>query len=237
MKRTTGRTAVAVVGLMFSTFSARPMLAQWHATGIGVAEYDTKQTLLLLAGLSGSPGGKGVVPTIGAQGYYLTFTSNAVRTNVVTIQPHVGLADNYDGGSVGASIGYSFANKEVRAVSTATGNQGSGTVLSGSWDHWGTGGPMGHQVLGSYNFGSKSLWTRGRITRNMTPGGPSQRRVGVELAYLEGKDYSAYQPGGVLEFHDPKGNILGLGAGMKFFGKGAGSAVYFKAEGVVPLFR
>ena len=238
MNSMTGRTGIAVVGLMVSLFSARAS-AQWHATAIGVAEYDTKQTSLLLAGLSATPGGKGIAPIVGIQGYALGYKGGTSRTNVFTVQPFVGLANNYDGGSVAGHIGYAFSNKSVSAPvqSTVTGDQGQGVVVSGSWDQWGTGGPIGHQLLGSYNFGSKSLWTRGRVTRNLTPGGPSQRRVGAELAYLEGTGYSAFQPGGVLEFHDPKGNILGLGAGMKFFGNRGGNAVYFKVEGVVPVMR
>jgi len=239
MKSKTGRAGVGIVGLMVSVLSAGTASAQWHATGIAVAEYDTKQTLLLLAGVSASPSGKGIVPVLGIQGYTLGYDGGGPgRTNVFTIRPYAGLKNNYDGGSVGGTIGYAFANKDVPITSSSvTGDQGDGVVVTGSWDHWGTGNPIGYQALGSYNFGSEGLWTRGRVSRRMTPPGPSQRRIGAEVAYLHGKGYSAVQPGGVLEFHDPKGNILGLGAGMKFFGNGGGNAVYFKVEGVVPLFR
>ena len=240
MKSTTGRSGAAVVGLMFSILSAGTASAQWHSSAVGVLEYDTKQTWLTLAGVSASPGSKGIQPIIGLQGYALGYKSGSTQTHVFTSQPYVGLANNYNGGALAGTVGYAFTSNSVSAPvrSTVTGDQGKGVVTSGSWDQWGTGGPVGYQVLASYNWGgSKSLWTRGRVTTNLTPGGPSQRRVGVELAYLEGKGYSAYQPGGVLEFHDPRGNILGLGAGMKFFGNGAGNAVYFKVEGVVPLMR
>ena len=47
--------ALTLAGLMV----ARPTEAQVSATAIGVAEYDTEGTLLLLAGLSGGPGGRG----------------------------------------------------------------------------------------------------------------------------------------------------------------------------------
>jgi hypothetical protein len=240
MKRTTGRAVVAVVGLMYSILSAGTASAQWHSSFVGVGEVDTKHTALLLGGVSASPGGMGVVPDLGVQGYYLTYNGFPSRVNVYVLKPYVGLNDNYNGGTVGANIGYDFVNRNGQTpvgVTATAAEQGKGVVVSGNWDYWGTGGPTGYQALGSYNFGSKSLWTRGRVTERVRQNGPSQTRVGAEVAYLEGAGYSAIQPGGVLEFHDAKGNIFGLGAGMKFFGHGGGNAVYFKAETVLPLMR
>ena len=239
MKSTTGRTGAAFVGLIVSLAAATPAAAQWHETAVGVGEYDTKQTILLLAALSASPSGLGIKPTLGVQSYYLGYDNGPGRTNVFTIKPYVGLANAYDGGSVGANVGYSWANKDVSGFLTSVAaDQGDGVVVSGNWDHWGTTNePMGYQLLGSYNFGSEGLWSRARVTRNMTVGRPSQRRIGAEVAYLHGTGYSAWQPGAVLELHDPRGNILGLGAGVKFFGNGGGNAVYFKAETVLPIGR
>jgi hypothetical protein len=96
---------------------------------------------------------------------------------------------------------------------------------------------MGYQLLGSYNFGTESLWSRGRISTRFYQLNAAQKRLGAEVAYLHGKDYQIVQPGGVLEIHDGKGTIYGLGAGMKFFDRGGGSAVYFKGELILPLFR
>src|SRR5438874_9426880 len=134
MKSSTGRTAVAVVGLMVSLVSARTASGQWHATGIGVAEYDTKQTFLLLAGVSASPGGKGVAPVIGVQGYTLGFDNGPGRTNVFVVKPYVGLQSGYDGGSVGGNVGYAFGNKEVTALTGVGADEGSGVVVSGHGD-------------------------------------------------------------------------------------------------------
>lgn len=239
MNSTTGRSGGVAGGLMILLFSASTAAGQWHASAVGVAEYDTKQTLLLLAGLSASPGGRGVAPVIGVQGYHLGFDNGPGRTNVFVVRPYVGLENNYDGGQYGANIGYSFSNEDVSGFLTSVAaDQGSGTVVSANWDHWGRTGELnGYQVLGSYNFNSDALWARGRYTRLLNSSGPSQRRFGGEVAYLEGHGYNAWQPGAVLELHDAKGNILGLGAGLKFFGNGGGNAVYFKVEGVVPLFR
>jgi hypothetical protein len=231
----------AVVGAVAAALSlvGRTASAQWHATGVGVAEYDTKQTLLLLAGVSASPAGKGVVPDLGVQGYHLGYDNGPGRTNVFVVKPYAGLEDNYDGGQIGFNVGYSFVNKDVSGfVTSVPVDQGKGVVLAGNWDNWGTGNdPWGYQALAAYNFGSSDFWGRGRVTERISSTSNSQKRLGGEVAYLTGNGYSAWQPGAVLEFHNPGGGILGLGAGLKFFGNGGGNAVYFKVEGVLPLAR
>lgn len=227
----------AAVALALSI--AGPASAQWSATGIGVAEYDTDQTLLLLAGLSASPGGAGgIAPLIGVQGYYLTYDAGTSRSNVTAIRPYAGLRSGFTGGSMYGTVGYAFTNRETTTplgVFVADGS-GDGVVLSGGVDFWGTGGPMGYQALASYNFGSESFWGRGRATRRLGEAAPSNVRVGGEVAFLAGNSYSAWQPGALVEFHREGGSIFGLGAGGKFF-SGGGSAFYVKAETVLPLLR
>lgn len=224
----------AVAGLMVAL--AAPAQAQWHVTGIGVAEVDTKQTLLLLAGLSASPGGKGLYPIIGVQGYHLGLDGTGGRTNIFSIKPYAGLGSGYDGGTVYGTLGYSYSSKDVAVTSTSTNDIGRGVVLAAGWDHWGTGTPWGHQVLGSYNFDSEAFWGRGRVTRRISADIPAQRRFGGEVAFLSGDGYRAWQPGAVFEMHNGKGGILGLGAGMKF-SQGGDNAGYFKIEGVLPIAR
>lgn len=234
ISKTKGVFAV-VAGLALA--SAAPAAAQWHATAIGVAEYDTKETLLLLAGLSASPGGRGVSPIIGVQGYHLGLDGGtAGRTNVFVVKPYAGLSSNYGAGSVYGTLGYAFSNKDVPVPTTSTNDIGDGVVIAGGWDHWGTGGPWGHQLLGSYNFDSEAFWGRGRVTRQIASSGQAQKRFGGEVAFLSGAGYSAWQPGAVFEMHNGRGGILGLGAGMKFF-EGGDNAVYFKVEGVLPVAR
>lgn len=207
-------------------------LGQWNTTAIGVAEYDTEQTLLLLAGVSASPGGPGIAPLIGVQGSFLTFDA-ADRVEVFTVRPYAGLRSGYEGGAAYGTVGYAFSNRDDDVGPVAT-DRGEGVVLSGGLDHWGTGGPLGYQLLGSYNFGTEGYWTRGRVTTRAGRG--ARMRVGGELALLGGDDYQAWQPGAVVEFHSGTGRILGLGAGMKFF-DGGGDAVYFRVEGVLPISR
>jgi len=221
---------IAISALPFATASA-----QWTMGSFGVAEYDTKQTLLLLAGVSASPKGEWE-PTVGLQAYHLSFESGSARTNVFAVRPGVGVVHNYNGGDMSATIGYQFTTNNNTAGPVTAGERGQGVDASFGWDEWGTGGPLGYQVLGSYNFGSKSFWGRGRLTTRVSENGASSTRVGAEVAYLSGTGYSAVQPGAVVEFHMPAGQILGLGAGMKFANTG-GNAVYFRVEGFLPLLR
>lgn len=236
MKSKLVRALVVMAGLV-SVVGARPVSAQWQASSYGVVEYDTEQTLLLLAGLSAGPGGRGLAPRVGVQAYHLSYDGSPGRTTVVTVRPWVGLRNSYEGGSVNASVGYAFSNKDEAFTTGAfVPDRGDGVVLSGGWDFWGTGGPIGYQLLGSYNLGTESLWTRGQVTTRLRQMNPGQTRVGVEVAYLAGKGYSGVQPGAIIQFHNGAGRILGLGAGMKFF-EGGGDAVYFKVELGLPLIR
>ena len=226
-----GFAAVAVL-------AAAPHQAQWRATGIGVAEYDTDEALFLLAGVSASPSGKKIAPIIGVQGYHIGFDNGPSRTNVFAVKPYVGLSDNYSGGSVYGTVGYAFSNRDegTKIITTSTNDIGEGVVVAGGWDHWGNGTPWGHQLLASYNFDSENFWGRGRVTRRIAGTGMSQKRLGAEVAVSTGSDYTAWQPGAVLELHNSRGGILGIGAGLKL-PDGGDNAVYFKLEGVLPIAR
>lgn len=229
-------TKTCLAATLLSAIALTPATAQWSATAIGVAEYDTDETLLILGGISAGPSGMGWAPRLGVQAYHLGFGENN-RTSVVVVKPYVGVRNSFNGGSASINVGYAFSNKDFEAPVIAS-ETGDGVVLSGGWDYWGTGGPFGYQLLGSYNFGTESIWLRARGTqRLMQRASGGQTRLGAEVAYLSDNDgFSAIQPGVVLEMHGGNGGIFGLGAGMKFF-EGGGDAVYFKVEGVLPLLR
>jgi hypothetical protein len=229
------------LGLFTIVAPARTAEAQWGANLIGTAEYDTDNTMLLLAGISAGPRGLGWAPRIGVQGYYLRFDRTATTTASVTaIRPYVGMRNAFNGGSAGINVGYAFVDRDViggtGVIPAFVEDHADGVVLSGGWDYWGTGDSFGYQLLGSYSFASDAIWTRARGTIPMTKGANSQTRIGAEVAFLSGDDYSAWQPGAVLEFNNRAGRVFGLGAGMKFF-EGGDDAVYFKAEVSMPLFR
>ncbi|HMC54843.1 MAG TPA: hypothetical protein VKH19_06685 [Gemmatimonadaceae bacterium] len=236
MQRFVRRTLLCTaIGIVLAT---RPVAAQqaWSTTTYGVAEYGTEETTLLLAGFNTGPGGYGLHPRVGAQAYWLTYNPTN-RTNVTLFRPFVGLANNYHGGSVSANVGYAFMNKDV-AVPVSSGVSGKGVVVATDVEYWGPSAhSLAYQLLGAYNFGSDNLWTRGRLTvpLRVTSNG-SSTRIGGELAFQDGDLYRAWQPGGVLEFHDARGQIVILGAGAKLI-QGSNTEAFFRLEGVLPIGR
>jgi hypothetical protein len=221
--------SVVFAGLMIAL--AMPARAQWTAAGYGVAEYDTQETLLLLAGISAGLKGGSITPRAGIQAYHLSYDAGTSRTNVMVVKPSVGLGMGLAGGSAHAMIGYAFSDKDTPVPAVVGAETGSGTVLSGGWERTGTG--LGFQGLASYNFGSENFWTRGRVT---TPMGGGSTRIGAEVAYLSGTGFSLWQPGGVMLWQTASGKSFGIGAGVKIPDAGD-NAVYFKLEGGIPLIR
>jgi hypothetical protein len=228
------RATVAALALAF--VQATTASAQWSAGAFGVAEVDTDETLLLLAGISATPGGLGWAPILGIQGYHLSFDAGSSRTNVFTYKPYAGLRYGVSGGAVSATLGYSISNSDaVRPAGAIVSESGDGLVLSGGYDFWGTGGPWAYQALGSYGFESESFWARARATRMLsTSSSGTGMRAGAELAYLNGRGYGAYQPGALLQWQLASGRSIGIGAGAKFY-EGGGNAAYFKLEGYLPV--
>lgn len=230
----------AVVGAFaLVSLSAVPASAQWSATTVGVAEYDTNETLLLLAGLSAGPGGPGWSPILGIQGYRLSYQVSGNDNEVWSIRPYAGLRNNFPGGTAAATLGYAFTNRDdgrAIPVGTVVGDRDDGAVVSGQLDFWGSGSPWGYQALASYNFGGESLWARGRATRRIRETMTGAVRLGGEVAFLVGSGYNAIQPGGVIEWHAGEGRILGFGAGRKIVSEGD-DATYFKLEAVLPILR
>lgn len=226
--------AAAATGIMAG--SAR---AQWSATAVGVAEYDTNETLLLLAGVSVSPfGGPGLSPVFGIQVYRLSFETAAGTTEVWSVRPSAGIRNNFTGGSAQFRVGYAFTSRDVpEPVAGGVADRSDGVVISSQVDWWGTGGPLGAQAIASYNFGSSSLWARGRVTTRIARTERGQVRLGGEVAVLNDNDFTMVQPGAVLEWHSgPRGPILAFGVGRKLNDPGE-DATYFKLEAVLPLLR
>jgi hypothetical protein len=239
MTNKTSRAMIFGALALGSLLIGAPASAQISATAIGVAEYDTEGTLLLLAGVSAGPGGRGWKPRVGVQGYHLSYDSGPGDVTVMTIRPYVGMRNLFDGGSFGVNLGYAFSDKDVSFTPAFVSDGADGVVLSGGLDYWGTNNDrLGYQALAAYNFRSEGIWARGRVTTRLGQmrANNAQTRVGGEVAYMGGQGFSGWQPGGVIEFHRGGGTIFGLGAGMKFF-EGGGDAVYFKGEITLPIAR
>jgi hypothetical protein len=210
----------------------------WNPHVLGVAQVDTKGTIYGLGGLSASMSGLGLTPIVGVQVSDLNMNPTGGRQNVFGVKPYVGLGYALSGGELSGDVGYLWSNKTGNFPFTGTGGSVSkGTVLSGAWDYWGTGGPWGHQLLGSYNFGGKDFWGRAQVTKRYWQDGAAQRRFGVEVAALHGNGYSGYQPGVIWQMHNGKGFILVLGAGAEIYKKSSDNAGYFKIEAYAPIGR
>lgn len=232
---------VALLGsLAFSLFAlAKPASAQWGVTGIGVAEYDTQETLLLLAGVSATPGTPGWSPLIGLQTYWLRYELPLETKSIVSVRPYAGLQNSFPGGALSFTAGYAFVSDDesARPIGSSVADNQDGFVLSSALDHWGTGGPLGYQLLASYNFGGESFWGRGRVTSRVSQlASGGQVRVGGEVAYAKAGDFSMTQPGLVAEWHNGRGFILGFGVGRKLIAD-ADDATFFRVETVLPLSR
>lgn len=227
---------VAAVASSIAVGSAQ---AQWSATAVGVAEYDTNETLLLLAGVSVSPfGGPGISPVFGIQVYRLSYETASGTTEVWSVRPSAGIRNNFTGGSAQFRVGYAFTSRDAPApIAGGVGDRRQGVVISSQVDWWGTGGPFGAQAIASYNFGSDALWARGRVTTRVARTERGQVRVGGEVAFLNDADFTMVQPGAVVEWHAGPGRpILTFGVGRKLNDPGE-DATYFKVEVVLPLLR
>ncbi|HEX6693202.1 MAG TPA: hypothetical protein VF035_00725 [Longimicrobiales bacterium] len=238
MVRAFVKLTVAVVSMTVSVSHAS---AQWGVTALGVGEWDTNETLVLLAGLSAGPGGSGLSPLVGAQASWVRFETGDADVSVRTIRPYGGARYGFGSGSAYGTLGYAFQSRSEDiegpiGVIGSAGDTDDGAVVSGGVEYWGTGGPLGAQALASYNLGGESLWTRGRVTTrvsSLSSGG--QVRLGGEVAYLTGDGYSIVQPGGVVAWHrSTNGLILSAGAGVKIPDEGD-NATYVKAEVVLPF--
>jgi hypothetical protein len=238
MKGTKMRARMIAIAAALVLTASRAATAQWGANAFGVAEYDTKQTLLLLGGISATPKGHGVKPLLGLQAYHLGYDAGTSRTNVFVVRPSIGIMNSIEHASYYASIGYAFSNKEnnVAGPAVVSSDRGKGVVVSAGAD-WSTPpGPWAFQALGSYNFGSESFWTRGRAMTRIGSGGPTITRFGGEVAFLHGTDYQAWQPGLVMTWQAESGMSFGVGAGVKLIDNG-GNPAYFKVELGFPVIR
>ena len=240
------RVAIAgAIAMALQSGSTDRAQAQMQVMGLGVVEYDTNETLLLLAGINFGRGGNGWSPVFGVQAHYLTYDRGlGDNADIFSVRPSVGLRNGFDGGAMQARIGYAFTSDDdddpdFGAPTTAAEDFGDGVFVSAGVDYWGNGSGLGYQALGSYNFGSEALWTRGRVTTRIASSGErGQIRIGPEVAFQTSDDFEAIQPGGVIEWHRGSGLIVTLGAGVKLIQEdGIDDPVYVRGEIILPFRR
>ena len=174
----------------------------------------------------------------GVQASWLQYPTVGDETReIITVLPSVGVRRGFDGGSFQFRVGYAFrdANDDddgdvigVPVVAADVG--GDGVTNSAQVDYWGNGN-LNAQLIGSYNYGSESLWSRARLTQRLFSfSGDGHIRAGGEAAFLSGEGYDAWQVGGVVGFHPGGGTIINAGIGRKLASGAGKDATYFRAE-------
>jgi hypothetical protein len=240
-------TATACTALALLTTTAKPAAAQLHWTVVGVGEFDTDDAVLVLGGVSVGPAGSGWSPVFGATVAWLEYplhNNNNETREIIRFVPSVGIRNGFSGGSYQFRVGYAFrdANDEdgdeitgVPPIAADVGDDGiTNSVLI---DYWGT-GKLNAQLIGTYSYGSESLWSRARVTQRVIGlSGDGHIRAGVETAYLTGEDYNAWQVGGVVGFQADNGTIINGSIGQKLASGDADNATYFRAEIVLVPWR
>lgn len=240
-------TAAVLGGLTVLGAAFAPSL---HAQGLevtsfGTAEWDSDDVSIYLLGASVTPEGLGLKPTAGLQAYRVEYESadlfgNPDEVDVWTVAPNVGLKYRTGGGAYQARVGYAFRfgdddEDEIAIGDAPFGASEDGIVTSAQADIWGT-NPLDFQAIGSYNFGSEYLWSRGRSTaRLMRFDNGGSLRLGGEVVWQgfvedDTEDYSALQFGPVLSWHVRPETILTVGGGWKDVEDDDETHGYFKLE-------
>lgn len=202
--------------ILIGVLAVTTIASSAHAQAIyGAAEADTDDMTFFLLGASISAPGMGWKPYVALSTYHLRFDAGAASVTRNVIAPSVGLVNRGSEGSLQFGVGYSFADKDVTAPFPVAAESGDGVFTSAQWNHWGD-GSHAYQLMGSYNWGTEFLWTRGRAAWQLAPQSPLF--VGGEAAVLGGGDPSAWlaQVGPTVEWRFSPQLRLGLSAGVKF---------------------
>jgi hypothetical protein len=224
---------VLLAGVFVTPASAQ--MGPWGWTVYGTGEYDTDEVGLVLGGVSFAPKKLGLVPMLGVQGHFLRYDTGVGVVNNKGVQPYVGVQNNFGTGLVGARVGYQFESSSATLVAPASIATGEGIVATGQLESWGTGTELGGQALATFNFGSKTLWTRGRVDMPLVQRNPGAVRLGVEGAYLNigetetglDVDFETASVGPVLMWQTGRGVNLGFAVGKRFIDS---DAVYFRID-------
>jgi hypothetical protein len=210
--------------------SARAQMGPWSYTVYATGEYDTDETAFALAGLSLAPKRLGIVPVLGVQGHFLRYALPTGDVDSKGVQPFVGLQNNFGTGLLGARVGYQFESNSALLTAPSSIAAGEGVVVTGQLESWGTGTGIGGQALATYNFGSETMWGRGRLDMPLTQLNPGAIRLGVEAAYLnvgEGVGFESASVGPVLMWQTGRGVNLGFAVGKRLMDS---DATYFRVD-------
>ena len=196
----------------------------------GAAELDDDETRLFLLGGAWSPGGLGWKPFGSVVAYMVRWDAGVGTGSRNVVVPTLGLINAQERQSLSLGVGYAFSDENVDEPILIGAESGDGVVGSVGYDYWGSGNRM-VQVLGSYNFGTEFLWTRGRAATRLTPTSPLF--VGGEAAILGGGSSNAYlgQFGPLVEWRFSPQFRISASAGLKVgIAEVDGNAAYGRLE-------
>jgi hypothetical protein len=196
----------------------------------GAAEVDDDETTLLFLGGSWGVPGMGWKPYVALSAYQIRFDVGAGTRSRNVVVPSLGLVNRMAEGSFGVAVGYAMADEDVTGPILIGAESGDGVVASASYNHWGSGDHL-LQLLGSYNFGTEFVWTRGRASRPLASQSPLW--VGGEAALMGGGGADAWlaQFGPTVEWRFSPQFRLGGSAGLKVgVSNASGSAAYGRLE-------
>jgi hypothetical protein len=201
---------VSALAMMFTW--SRPLvgqLSQFHPSLYGSGEFDTRSSQFYLAGVYVGVGGLGWSPYLNVNGYalhYLVFpdVNNSDQTLSAAL-PTVGLAYASRANGVSFGAGYAFVNNEDPGAPGAEGGGTSGATASFGAYHNGRGARAARsQLLSNYNFDSRYLWARGRVSAPFGSSRTHPARIGAELVGQgggkEGSTSNTWQLGPTFEY-------------------------------------
>lgn len=226
----------AAIATAFFFSDADQAHAQLGVTVVGVGEFDTEDTYLVLGGVSVSPRTEGWSWIAGVSAYWLQYPVfgglNDATRSVTAITPSVGIKNNFGSGSGSFRVGYSFKNddddNDDNNVPAFAEGGGDGIVNTAQIDYWGS-GSIAAQGIASYNYGSESFWGRGRLAKRLFNVGAGGISLGAEAAYLDSEGYNATKIGGLVMFNAGPGTQLNAAVGRKLPSTGP-DATYFTFE-------
>jgi hypothetical protein len=162
------RSSILVAALIAWASIASSAGAQ-QVVGFGAAEFSGHRRSIQLLGFAVSSGLPGWSPVLTVTGLRFTFpvtdpvTLTTSTADAFAIAPSLGMRYQTETRSTGVHVGYIFV-QEDESVATITGSpvgSSDGVFVTFQHDYWGHGEKIG-QLIASYNFGGKYLWSRAK---------------------------------------------------------------------------
>lgn len=173
-----------VTGMCALALAASTAVAQSVAV-YGGAEAAGDKSSVYFIGATASPSGLGWKPYVGLSADNLHFDAGSASITRNAVVPRVGLINVAADHSLSFGLGYSFSDASSNRPLFVPAESGDGVVGTFGYNYWDNGNST-RQLLGSYNFGTSFLWSRGQLLRTLRTGSPLQ--VGGEVALLGNTD-------------------------------------------------